>query len=125
MAHVDENCFGPRLTAVLTQDNPNLPTYDDASFLEAGHAFVSDSAARIAGFVETRTRWMTTAEQITTSNADRQGTHPTFGAITASQLLLEWAFHDLGHVRQIAELLRARCYYPGIGPFQTYYTVRP
>jgi hypothetical protein len=32
----------------------------------------------------------------------------TAGEITLSQMLHEWALHDLGHVRQIAELVRAR-----------------
>jgi hypothetical protein len=40
-------------------------------------------------------------------------------------MLNEWAFHDLGHVRQIAELARAVKYYPSMGPFQPQYTVKP
>ncbi len=42
--------------------------------------------------------------------------------ITLSHLLNEWAFHDLGHVRQIAEIVRA-FFYPHMGPFQKYYKV--
>jgi hypothetical protein len=56
---------------------------------------------------------------------NRVGIHPELGRITIAQLLNEWAFHDLGHLRQIAELLRAYRFYPNLGAFQQYYTVNP
>ena len=34
------------------------------------------------------------------------------GEITLSNMLYEWTLHDLGHVRQIAELVRARNTWP-------------
>jgi hypothetical protein len=33
--------------------------------------------------------------------------------------------HDLGHIRQIAELVRAQLYFPGVGPFQADYALKP
>jgi hypothetical protein len=39
--------------------------------------------------------------------------------------LNEWALHDLGHVRQLAELVRAQLYYPEIGPFRADYNLKP
>ena len=47
------------------------------------------------------------------------------GEIALSQLLHEWALHDLGHIRQIAELVRARKYLPGAGPLGNGYHLRP
>jgi hypothetical protein len=55
----------------------------------------------------------------------RSGKHGTIGPITIGQLMNEWAFHDLGHIRQIAELYRSRAFYPSIGPFQQFYTIKP
>ena len=40
-------------------------------------------------------------------------------------MLHEWALHDLGHVRQIAELVRARKYLPGAGPLGEDYQLKP
>jgi len=37
----------------------------------------------------------------------------------------EWAFHDLGHIRQIAELYRTRAFYEKSGPFQRYANPKP
>ena len=42
--------------------------------------------------------------------------HKKVGPITMEQMLNEWALHDLGHIRQIAELVRARKYLAGAGP---------
>src|SRR5271163_3560324 len=55
----------------------------------------------------------------------RPGQHANIGPITVGQLMNEWAFHDLGHIRQIAELYRSRAFFPYIGPFQQFYTIKP
>jgi hypothetical protein len=55
----------------------------------------------------------------------RSGQHSSIGRITIGQLMNEWAFHDLGHIRQIAELFRSRAFFPAIGPFQQFYTIKP
>jgi hypothetical protein len=55
----------------------------------------------------------------------RTGNHEEAGMVTIGQFLNEWACHDLGHIRQIAELYRARAFYPNIGTFQRYYSLKP
>jgi len=47
------------------------------------------------------------------------------GEITLHQMLSEWASHDLGHLRQIAELYRAHAFHPYVGPFQKYSNPKP
>jgi hypothetical protein len=42
-----------------------------------------------------------------------------------SEMLNEWANHDLGHIRQIAELYRARAFHPHSGPFMKYSNPQP
>jgi len=37
-------------------------------------------------------------------------------------MLDEWAMHDLGHIRQIAELVRARTHRQQAGPLSEDYT---
>jgi hypothetical protein len=45
--------------------------------------------------------------------------------ITLQQMLHEWAMHDLGHVRQIAELVRARKHWQAAGRLGEFYQLRP
>jgi hypothetical protein len=55
----------------------------------------------------------------------RTGRHEQLGSITFEQLLNEFAFHDLGHIRQIMELYRSHAFYPNMGNFQSYYRINP
>jgi hypothetical protein len=55
----------------------------------------------------------------------RKARHRAAGEITLSQMLHEWALHDLGYVRQIAELVRAREYLAGAGPLGEDYQLKP
>jgi hypothetical protein len=55
----------------------------------------------------------------------RKALHREYGEITLSEMLHEWALHDLGHVRQIAELVRARKYLAGAGAMGRSYKLNP
>jgi hypothetical protein len=58
-------------------------------------------------------------------SGNRVASHPEAGDITLAQMLHEWALHDLGHIRQIAELVRARKYLAGAGSMGTPYQLKP
>ena len=47
---------------------------------------------------------------------ERRGRHPTFGAVTLSQLLATWAAHDLTHLHQISRIM-AHQYRAAVGPW--------
>jgi hypothetical protein len=125
VTHADEYCFGPRLRRMLSEEDPQFEDYQDSAFLDQPAEYLNNGPARLDEFVATRARWMKLIENVTLEKVDRRGRHCALGPVSVGELLHEWAFHDLGHVRQIAELLRARRFYPHIGAFQPLYTVRP
>jgi hypothetical protein len=49
----------------------------------------------------------------------RRGRHPSFGAVTMSQLLATWAGHDLTHLHQLARVM-AHQYRELVGPWSVY-----
>ncbi len=55
--------------------------------------------ARAASLIQLR------ALALTESDLDRTGIHPTFGTVTARQLLSTWTVHDLDHVVQISRVM--------------------
>ena len=59
------------------------------------------------------------------SAGERSAQHAEIGKFTLSEMLHEWANHDLGHLRQIAELFRAREFYLYAGSFQKYSNPKP
>jgi hypothetical protein len=59
------------------------------------------------------------------SDGSRVALHKDVGEITLAHMLHEWVMHDLGHLRQIAELVRARKYLKGAGPLGASYNLKP
>lgn len=50
---------------------------------------------------------------------ERRGQHPTFGAVTLSQLLATWAAHDMTHLHQISRIM-AHQYRQAVGPWSKF-----
>ena len=48
-----------------------------------------------------------------------RGCHPTFGAVTLSQLLATWAAHDLTHLHQVSRIM-AHQYREAVGPWEKF-----
>lgn len=67
-------------------------------------------ALRMAN-VDTLESW-----QLTAADLALPGEHPSFGAVTLSQLLATWVAHDLGHVAQVARVM-AKQYRAAVGPW--------
>jgi hypothetical protein len=55
----------------------------------------------------------------------RTGHNSQLGIIRLDQIVCLWTFHDLGHLRQMAELLRAASWWEGMGPLQSGYRIDP
>lgn len=47
------------------------------------------------------------------------GEHPTFGSVTAEQLLATWVVHDLGHLAQMSRVM-AKQYAQAVGPWAAF-----
>jgi len=56
------------------------------------------------------------ALNLTPSQLELRGRHPSLGAITLSELLATWAAHDLTHLHQISRIM-ANQYRDKVGPF--------
>ena len=125
LAHVEAHGFRGRLEKMLAEDMPRLPSYEPGEHLAAGAYAHPDVAAALGAFATERARSLELLRALPEGVESRGGIHSALGPVTASDLLHEWPFHDLGHLRQIAELLRAVAYYPHLGAWQRFYTVNP
>ncbi len=54
--------------------------------------------------------------QLSDSQLDQTGVHPTFGPVTLRQLLAAWVVHDLGHIAQVSRVM-AKQYRDEVGPW--------
>lgn len=125
LAHVEEICFVRRGKAMLDEENPELEPYNVEEFTPADWGFDGDGLSALARLRDLRRGMLDLLEIQPATAGERAGIHRDLGPITLAELLNEWAFHDLGHIRQIAEIVRARRYHPEMGPFRPLYRVNP
>ena len=117
-----EQLYGDRAKRIVVDQNPML-----AKYVAPNEPEIRKKSARqyLEDFVGLRQAHYFFWHGIPSSACSRTGIHPEMGAITLLQLLNELANHDLGHLRQIAELYRAKAFYPHAGPFQRYSNPKP
>jgi len=120
-----EQVYGERVRRILAEDSPPLAKYD----LEGAKARVEYSRGsageNLAHFTRTRRSALAMLTHLPAPAGARTAIHSELGTITLAHLLHEWASHDLGHLRQIAELYRAYAFYPNSGPFMKYSNPQP
>jgi hypothetical protein len=125
LSHVEGHCFRSRVERMVEAENPPIEEYDQDAFFAAGQYSGRSAEDSFDHFEEQRELNLEYLSGLPSSAAERIGTHASLGVITVSHLMNEWAFHDLGHIRQIAEIVRALKYYPGMGPIQSQYRINP
>ena len=62
------------------------------------------------------------ALKLTPAHLKLTGEHPSFGTVTAEQLLATWVVHDINHLAQISRVM-AKQYRGAVGPWYEYLPV--
>lgn len=116
-----EELFADRVRRFVVEDSPLLKKHEQPS---EGYSQGTEQE-HLSRFTCARREILQFLNAAPPEIATRTAVHSEIGKITLEQMLNEWASHDLGHVRQIAELYRAYAFYPNSGPFQRYSNLRP
>jgi len=123
LSHSESHCYRMRLDLFLSEERPEFEPDDAQMYLDLyRNADPEDAFDR---FEEQRENNVDYLRKLPASAGDRRAIHKEYGEVTLSQMLHEWALHDLGHIRQIAELVRARKYLGGAGPMGRGYQLGP
>jgi hypothetical protein len=120
-----EQIYAERALRMVAEDAPALVKYDLAGATARGEYSRGSAGENLALFTRTRRSSLALLVGLPASAGARTGVHSELGTITLVQMLNEWANHDLGHLRQIAELYRAHAFYPHCGPFMKYSNPQP
>lgn len=123
LADVEIRGFRSRFEAMLETERPWLPSYDQLALFRCTTEF--DPYAEMACFEERRGETLALLEGLPEGDGERSGQHADLGTITVAQLVNEFAFHDLGHIRQVMELYRSHVFYPEMGAYRGYYKINP
>lgn len=125
LTHCERVCFGPRLRAMVEREDPAIDSCDPCEQGRPGAYPTRFALAALEDFLKARHESLEYLRNVPLAAVARTARHPELGSIALGEMLNEWAFHDLGHIRQIAELARAVKYYPSMGPFRAQHTVKP
>jgi hypothetical protein len=125
VSHIEAHCFRNRFDQILAVDNPEIEPYDQNAFYALGTYSNRDAEESLAHWEEQREDNLDFLHGLDAKVLSRQARHTVLGPFTLAHLLNEWALHDLGHMRQLTELVRAQLYYPEVGPFRADYILKP
>jgi hypothetical protein len=123
LSHSEGDCYRTRVDRFLSEEMPEFEPDDAQMYLEVYKN--ADPEEAFVHFEDQRQTNIELLRGLPTEAGNRKAMHRAAGEITLSQMLHEWALHDLGHIRQIAELVRARKYLAGAGPLGEEYKLKP
>ena len=123
LAHSEGHCYRLRLDRLMSESLPEFEPDEAQMYLDLYRD--ADPEDSFDDFEEQRDVNLDYLRDLPAGAGDRLALHQEHGQITLAQMLHEWALHDLGHIRQIAELVRARKYLAGAGPLGASYHLKP
>src|SRR6266403_3485024 len=115
LAHLSalEQVYAERALRMVAEEFPALVKYDLEGAVARGEYSRGSAGENLALFTRTRRSTLVLLVGLPASAGARIGVHS------------ELANHDLGHIRQIAELYRAHAFHPYSGPFMKYSNPQP
>lgn len=123
LSHAEGHCYRARVDRFLDEEMPAFEADDAQMHLHLYRgADAEDSFDHFEAQRETNVEFL---RDLPAEAGERRAMHSASGEVTLSQMLHEWVLHDLGHIRQVAELVRARRYLAGAGPLGADYKLRP
>jgi DinB family protein len=125
LAHLSqsEGDYRLRLDRFMKEDRPELEPDDAQMHLDLYRN--ADPEHEFDHFEEQREDNVDYLRDLPVEAGERKAIHKSAGEITLNQMLHEWVLHDLGHIRQVAELVRARKFLAGAGPLGKDYNLKP
>jgi DinB family protein len=123
LSHSEGHCYRARLDRFLAEDRPEFEPDDAQMHLDVYRN--ADPEENFGHFKDQRETNVELLRGLPVAAGERKALHLSAGEITLSQMLHEWVLHDIGHIRQIAELVRARKYRAGAGPLGEDYPLKP
>jgi hypothetical protein len=123
LSHSEGHCYRLRLDRFLNEDRPELEPDDAQMHLDRYRN--ADPEDEFDHFEDQREDNVAYLRALPVEAGERKAFHKSAGEITLNQMLHEWVLHDFGHIRQVAELVRARRFLAGAGPLGKDYNLKP
>jgi hypothetical protein len=103
----DKRDFVSRIQLMLDENEPRLSVTDQDAIAKARRDCSKQPSDLLEIFHEVRDASVALVSTLKPSDFTRGGLHPRIGRLQIVELLHEWVYHDLNHVRQIAANVQA------------------
>ncbi len=117
---VEEEGMRARVAAMVKEREPALIPFDQEKRAVELHYERRDPRRSLESFARQRRANLRWLRRLTPAQLRRRGCHQTVGVITVGEMIHEWAFHDLGHIKQILEIKRYALW-PSMGHMRDFY----
>jgi len=124
LADVEQYGMRARVEPIVNEHRPVFEPFDqEKRALELHYDRIDPrkSLASLASQRRANLKWLRTLRP---AQLRRVGVHRQVGEVSALDFLHEWAFHDLGHLKQILEVKRYALF-PKMGNMQKFYHFGP
>jgi hypothetical protein len=101
LSEEDQRDFMRRIEKMLNESEPSLIVTDQDEVAHARHDCDKNLSDLMDEFNSVRATSVAFVMKLSATDLDRSGTHPKIGRIRIGELLHEWVYHDLNHIRQI------------------------
>lgn len=113
----EETDWMPRARIILAQrGDRRFEPYDRFRHRKRNVGRTLDSLLDEFAILRLENLTLLSAWNLSQTQLELTGIHPTFGPVTLRQLLAAWVVHDLGHIAQIARVM-AKQYREEVGPW--------
>lgn len=116
LLHVETAIIPVRVRRMLAEDGASLGS--PAPVSAAAHS--TPPTEMLAAWRVARMDNLAFLRTLAPAQLAQTGQHPRYGRISVREHIIEWAYHDLEHLRQLHATVEARLY-PAIGGFQALY----
>ena len=120
---VEQVAMRDRVEAMIGQDMPKIVPFDQEARVVEMRYDRANPYRSLAEFTRKRQANLKWLRDLRPAQLKRQGLHEQVGEISVGELLHEWAFHDLGHLKQILEIKRYALY-PRMGNMRKFYQLQ-
>ena len=117
LLHVETAVIPVRVRRMLETDGAMLASPEPAS--ASAHVTPPEM---LSAWRSARTENLAFLSALTTAQLAQTGEHSRYGRINVREHIIEWAYHDLEHLRQLQATIEARLY-PAIGGFRALYSL--
>ena len=117
---IEQIGFRERIRDIVEQDRPTLPAIDQEGRARALRYDRKDPKRLLDSWSRQRRANLKWLRTLRPAQLKRQGIHEKVGEMSAEEFVYEWAFHDLGHLKQILEVKRYALF-PRIGTMREFY----